>query len=44
MINKILKVTAVTSLVLVGIVSVATVLTAKEIDKAGDKLANKLYN
>jgi len=44
MMNKILKVTAVTSLVLVGIVSVATVLTAKGIDKAGDKLADKIYN
>lgn len=44
MVNTILKVAAVTSLVLGGIVVVATVFTAKEIDKAGDKLADKLYN
>ena len=43
MVNTILKVAAVTSLVLGGIVVAATVFTAKEIDKAGDKLANKLY-
>ena len=44
MVNTILKVAAVTSLVLGGIVVAATVFTAKEIDKAGDKLADKLYN
>ena len=41
MVNTILKVAAVTSLVLGSIVVAATVFTAKEIDNAGDKLGKK---
>ena len=41
MVNTILKVAAVTSLVLGGIVVAATVFTAKEIDNAGDKLGKE---
>ncbi|WP_280633869.1 hypothetical protein [Weissella cibaria] len=44
MVNTILKVAAVTSLVLSGIVVAATVFTAKEIDTAGDKLGKKIHN
>jgi hypothetical protein len=43
MVNTILKVAAVTSLVLGGIVVAATVFTAKEIDNAGDNLGKKNY-
>lgn len=42
MVNTILKVAAVTSLVLGGIVVAATVFTAKEIDNAGDKLGKNI--
>ena len=44
MVNTILKVAAITSLVLGGIVVAATVFTAKENDNAGDKLGQKLHN
>ncbi|WP_269189790.1 hypothetical protein [Weissella cibaria] len=43
MVNTILKVAAVTSLVLGGIVA-ATVFTAKQIDNAGDNLGKKIHN
>ena len=44
MVNTILKVVAVTSLVLGGIVVAATVFTAKQIDNAGDNLGKKIHN
>ena len=44
MVNTILKVAAITSLVLGGLVVAATDFTAKEIDNAGDKLGQKLHN
>lgn len=42
MVNTILKLAAVTSLVLGSIVVAATVFTAKEIDNAGDKLGKNI--
>lgn len=44
MVNTILKVAAVTSLVLGGIVVATTVFTAKAIDNAGDNLGKKIHN
>lgn len=42
MVNTILKLAAVTSLVLGSIVVAVTVFTAKEIDNAGDKLGKNI--
>lgn len=44
MLEKLLKIVAVTSLVLGGVVVGATIFAAKGIDKVGDKLGEELHS